>query len=284
MWQAESLRFLAHEGFDFNKLLRDGVRYMSVHEETAIRHDARRREGLCDENFAELNGARAVVELLWRAPCPVIGHNCLRELMMMVDQFLAPLPESVDDFKRLLHEQQSQLLDTKEVAESIRASRETPEPVRALLHDTSLGGLHEAFLVHGTRACVVPVTITRRRCEGAVAEATAHDAAYDAYMTGAVAVHLAGCALANESRAAAQGSPVEGETPFEEHQPPDSTLPLNAPTRPVPNRERPSPNLNPNPNCMFRIVKGPTAGAQRDPGSEGAAFGPSRGSPGGRCV
>ena len=64
-----SLKFLSEHAFDFNRLISSGCDYSgNIHP----------------EGPGEPRGLDRVLLALSSAGCPIVGHNCLRELMMMV--------------------------------------------------------------------------------------------------------------------------------------------------------------------------------------------------------
>ena len=66
--QLSSLKFLSEHSFDFNRLIADGCDYSgSVHPKST-----------------ELVGFDQVLLALCQAKCPLVGHNCLRELIMVI--------------------------------------------------------------------------------------------------------------------------------------------------------------------------------------------------------
>lgn len=212
-----ALAFLADNSFDFNKFVREGVPYASQYErERQRRYLQDRRQyspAEADMAVAELTGFCHVMEAVFRSPVPVIGHNMLYDLAFLASHFDAPLPQHVADFKGVLRQLFSGgLVDTKHLARHYG------------LHNfghTSLGLLFEkcGFDVHSLHAAghdrYMPVAASAEEGEdssadggevdasgttataGGVAKQSvaltsrfAHEAGFDAFMTGCVLLDL----------------------------------------------------------------------------------------------
>lgn len=130
-----------------------------------------------EERLAAL-GHRAGFLRIWRAlgACakPIIGHNCLYDLLFMYSAFVAPLPATLADFKTTLSRHLGEVYDTKMLALD-----------SGLFADTMLAPLHLALLrtadeAHASK-CVLGEGGERYevgQCE--------HEAGYDAHLTGSV--------------------------------------------------------------------------------------------------
>lgn len=51
----------------------------------------------------EAVGFRKVIDLISQSKKPMVGHNVFLDLCHMVNQFIAPLPQDVKDFKEMVH-------------------------------------------------------------------------------------------------------------------------------------------------------------------------------------
>jgi poly(A)-specific ribonuclease len=51
----------------------------------------------------EAIGFRKVIDLMSSSGKTIVGHNVFLDLCHMVNQFIAPLPPNVADFKRMVH-------------------------------------------------------------------------------------------------------------------------------------------------------------------------------------
>ena len=119
---------------------------------------------------------------IWKMLCdakkPVVGHNCLFDLLFLFSHFQGTLPPTCDDFKAALSGLLPVIWDTKHLA-SQSGGRHV---------DTALGPLYEACTAAGDGVSVV-FGDGFAQYDNAVtggAKGPAHEAAFDAYMTGVV--------------------------------------------------------------------------------------------------
>ena len=142
------------------------------------------------DSLAKQVGFRRIVEALFRATrlrrVPFVGHNFSSDLMFFFHQHVTPLPESYADFKRLVHDHMPVIVDTKVLSSVLPFPR---------IYDTSLGGLYASLCQNQHYGITLPAGFERCSAEVAAAAAglvtadkggAAHEAAYDAFMTGAV--------------------------------------------------------------------------------------------------
>lgn len=118
-------------------------------------------------------GLLYIIEAIVDSGKPMVGHNCLLDILHTYKQFLYPLPDSLDKFKKSLCSVFPKLLDTKLIA--------SVEPLKSYIPVTVLGDIFS--LVSNTPSMrglpKIDVKLPRK-----YAKAAAHTAWYDAYMTG----------------------------------------------------------------------------------------------------
>lgn len=118
-------------------------------------------------------GLLYIIEAIVDSGKPMVGHNCLLDILHTYKQFLYPLPDSLDKFKQSLCSVFPKLLDTKLIA--------SVEPLKSYIPVTVLGDVFS--LVSNTPSMrglpKIDVKLPRK-----YTKAAAHTAWYDAYMTG----------------------------------------------------------------------------------------------------
>eukprot|EP00741_Cyanophora_paradoxa_P002993 tig00000658_g2905.t1 len=174
-------------------------------EEKAER--ARREEEERQREFDARRGFRRIFTALAASRLPLIGHNCLYDLLFLYSHFEGPLPEELPAFKASLNSLFPQVYDTKFIATSDLFAA---QPAR-FRSGTSLGDLHDT--VRGSTTALVRLApgFDRYLCaDGSPAEPNAaaaalpHEAGYDAFMTGTVFAKLSAEFAPEEFRAAAE--------------------------------------------------------------------------------
>lgn len=70
----------------------------------------------------KLKGFTHVFDILTALRKPIIGHNLLQDLLILINNFYGPLPESYSQFKELTHQLFPQIFDTKTLFYEIRRS------------------------------------------------------------------------------------------------------------------------------------------------------------------
>mmetsp|Transcript_102272 Transcript_102272/g.305372 ORF Transcript_102272/g.305372 Transcript_102272/m.305372 type:complete len:555 (-) Transcript_102272:70-1734(-) len=176
-----------------------------------------------EKEYAQKIGFLRVFKALSEAKKPLIGHNCMYDLLFMMSHFEAPLPKSYETFREVLQNRFPLLLDTK-----LLATREPfkfkplapggppeegkPAPQREQrFGSTALGELFKVLQEEASGAKeaggvpAVEVRFAPAFDRYALDASAAHEAGYDAYMTGYVFAQMAKEALRPE-RVAALGN------------------------------------------------------------------------------
>ena len=84
------------------------------------------------------SGFTKVINKISPSKKPVVGHNMLLDLCFMINQFVAPLPETLYEFKSLLNNNFPNICDTKLMANTT--------PLKEDITDTSLEELLRILL------------------------------------------------------------------------------------------------------------------------------------------
>ncbi|KAI8994548.1 ribonuclease H-like domain-containing protein [Pilobolus umbonatus] len=146
------------------------VKYTQKQKDKIMKEKRKKFEVDCESAI----GFRKVIKMISKSGKIMVGHNVLLDVCHMVGQFIEPLPESVDHFKTLTHSVFPKIIDTKYMCSSEPELREifgTGTSLENLRFETSRGAfdnpridMHTAF----------PRYLTDM----------AHEAGYDAYITG----------------------------------------------------------------------------------------------------
>lgn len=129
----------------------------------------------------EALGFRRVFKLLITAKKPLLGHNLLVDLLFIYSSFQGKLPAELPDFQAMVHADFPEIYDTRHMYLSIPGFRQQHETER------TGGSLTE---IHNYLKQTVQVKLTLAAGCERYTGAKAHEAAYDAYITGEVFLML----------------------------------------------------------------------------------------------
>jgi len=152
------------------------IRVTKVDEE-GVRRRAAERDAAEMEELSDAVGFTKVVRKLSTSKKLVVGHNMLLDLCHTVNQFVQPLPETLDDFKELMSKALPNICDTKLMAST--------SPFREEIQRSTLEDLIKAT---SEKPYQMPeVTSGLDEGQGYALGQTPekyHDAGYDAFVTG----------------------------------------------------------------------------------------------------
>lgn len=125
------------------------------------------------QELDEAAGFTRVIEAIASSGKPVVGHNLLYDILLIVHHYIEPLPEQYDDFKETVKRWFPRLLDTKLIG--------LMPPFKQLLPSTILIDMVESLSTSPFHLpdieCVgsSPYSLTDTKC---------HEAGYDTFLTG----------------------------------------------------------------------------------------------------
>ncbi|KAH8552055.1 ribonuclease H-like domain-containing protein [Umbelopsis sp. PMI_123] len=142
---------------------------------------------LPDINFCK------VIEYIKNANCPLIGHNCFLDICQIISQFCQRLPDDVQEWKSLVQKSFKRVIDTKHLSNHPK--------IKEFLPSTALGPLYEnmsrdPFKSHGPKI-ILHKDFNRYNLDDN-SDDIAHEAGFDALMTGVVYLRMAYYILRNE--------------------------------------------------------------------------------------
>lgn len=132
-----------------------------------------------EDNFVEQYGFTTIIDLLIEAKKPIVGHNMIYDVMLLYGQFIDDFPEKYEVFRQSWASCFPTVYDTKLLSSYCRPISRTwlKEAYDCCLENESLKGnlkfaYHPDFMMYDE-------------------EVQAHEAAYDAYMTGVIFATIA---------------------------------------------------------------------------------------------
>ena len=155
------------------KVEKEKIMTIKRHNDTTFKEIEKREQDKKREDV-KCKGLLYIIEAIIDSRKPMVGHNCLLDILHIYKQFLYPLPDSLDKFKKSLCSVFPKLLDTKLIA--------SVEPLKSYIPATQLGDMFS--LVSNTPKLRGLPKIIVNMAEKYREKAAAHTAWYDAYMTG----------------------------------------------------------------------------------------------------
>ncbi|KAF9178538.1 hypothetical protein BGZ51_007610 [Haplosporangium sp. Z 767] len=126
-------------------------------------------------------GFRAVIDMLSACKKPIVGHNIVIDLAYILAQFVGPLPPTLEEYKKMIHDTFPIVMDTKYVSY-------TADALRGLAYDSTLGGLEN--LVGSVHFMGCPRVIPDIKHQRYFSRDLSHEAGYDAYITGSIMIRM----------------------------------------------------------------------------------------------
>ena len=155
------------------KVEKEKIMTIKRHSDTTLKEIEKKEQDKKREDV-KCKGLLYIIEAIIDSRKPMVGHNCLLDILHTYKQFLYPLPDSLDKFKKSLCSVFPKLLDTKLIA--------SVEPLKSYIPATKLGDIFS--LVYNSPKLRGLPKINVNMSKQYIEKAAAHTAWYDAYMTG----------------------------------------------------------------------------------------------------
>lgn len=192
--------FNQEEGFFVVKVSEERRKELEADEST---------EQLVEQLVDSMLGFTKVLRHLSESGKPIVGHNCLIDLLRIFRQFESDLPTNYQMFKQKIHQLFPIIFDTKNICMDIkkRVGRKQPK-LEKLLASSNLNNLFKELtekskLAHAPRLHIPQGFSRYSACQAA------HEAGYDALLAGS-------CFLAMAHLLASANRPVCRPLSFEE--------------------------------------------------------------------
>jgi len=150
-------------------------------------------KALREQDLLDKIGFRRAFRALVNCKKPCVGHNSLADILFLLSALDRPLPERVVDFRQRLRELFPVVFDTKFISSDISAFP------AGRFSSTHLGGLYEAYHTSSESVRISlplgfqaynPKTLVSGQSNKQGRNHAAHEAGFDALMTGTVLIHL----------------------------------------------------------------------------------------------
>lgn len=198
-FQASNIDFLCEHKFDFNKMFYEGIHHINTLEEEkevgeCDGSEEEKEVGESDGKLREVEmeerlGLTRVFRLLEKAKKPLLGHNMLCDLALILHNFFQPLPDSYIEFKARVHLLFPVIIDTKHLCFGVQKKLSQTK----LLDFTSLIDLCGALgSQRGTYYALYSPEVTHSQdCQRYNSQRVFHEAGFDAHCVGFVFLRVA---------------------------------------------------------------------------------------------
>ncbi|KAF9139316.1 hypothetical protein BG015_002067 [Linnemannia schmuckeri] len=149
--------------------------------EKELKIQQQQRQADLQRDIESCRGFREVIDILSACKKPIVGHNIVVDLAYILAQFVGPLPPTVEGYKKMIHKTFPTVMDTKYVSYTANA-------LKGLAFDSSLGGLENMVGTINFMGC--PRIIPHYRHQRYLSRDLAHEAGYDAYITGSIMIRM----------------------------------------------------------------------------------------------
>jgi len=137
-------------------------------------------------------GFRRVFNALANAKKPVVGHNCLYDVMFVMYNFDGAFPETVSEFFTRVHALFPTLVDTKYVS-TFKLDDQGKQALQNTVrfNSTALGDLYKSVLTESPAVAIAGGDTFARYSTTEEGKAQLHEAGWDSFVTGACLLKLA---------------------------------------------------------------------------------------------
>ncbi|KAJ8043697.1 Pre-piRNA 3'-exonuclease trimmer [Holothuria leucospilota] len=145
---------------------------------------------LLDSIIDNLLGFTKVFQLLIECKKPLVGHNCLTDMVLIYEKFHCPLPEKLSEFKKNVHEMFPCVIDTKTIMKEYRRKFRN---LGIDIPSTALQSLYLSVKSAAVKMSVMdtPAIIIHHNSTKYEHAEHLHEAGYDSYVSGYVFLTLA---------------------------------------------------------------------------------------------
>jgi len=180
-FNSRSMNFLATYNFDFNKMVQQGIPYVSAEKEEFLLTRVKERRGKdIQEATAEILdfvGFTKVIKLISESRKTIVGHNMILDILHLHHSFFAPVPEDYQEFKKSMTAIFPRMCDTKVLA--------TTKPFKTYINSTALENLYTTVTSEKPFK-KPPYKLVEGYGTKYNSNKVPHEAGYDAFMTGIV--------------------------------------------------------------------------------------------------
>jgi len=177
-------KFLCLWSFAVGDIFR--VKMVSPEERKKFEQEESEKE-LAEQLLDSMLGFTKVIRHISKSGKPIVGHNCLLDLLKIYNQFCNPLPPTYREFKREINKLFPVIFDTKHICHNIKKkiSRIHPE-LESVFSSSNLNLLHKVLVERDDKYNVLwsPKVVHAENFKEYEELSNPHEAGYDAFLAG----------------------------------------------------------------------------------------------------
>ena len=162
------------------------VKMVTPEERKKFEEDESEKE-LAEQLLESMIGFTKVIRHISQARKPIVGHNCLLDLLKIYKQFHSPLPSQYTEFKREINKLFPIIFDTKHICYNMKRKigRIHPE-LESIFSSSNLNLLHKVLVERDDKYNVMwsPQVIHAENFKQYEGFSNPHEAGYDAFIAG----------------------------------------------------------------------------------------------------
>lgn len=143
-----------------------------------------------DEVFEKYGPFNKISKILFNSNKPIVGHNCLLDIFYLYQHFHTDLPEKLEDFKQNINEMFPSVYDTKLLSFNDRYLDQV-----LAKNERHLEKIYKTIIFNEANYRNPKIITKEINLQSPI---QAHDAGYDAFMTGFIFLKLV-CQFSNEN-------------------------------------------------------------------------------------
>ena len=137
--------------------------------------------------IVKMKGFSKIIEHISESEKPIVGHNCLLDLIKLYNQFINPVPVKYQDFKSEIHKLFPSVYDTKNICYNVQKKISKVHPdLEHVFSSSNLNDLHDTLVARDDKYNLMwsPNIVHAEGCSDYQTNSSPHEAGYDAYLAG----------------------------------------------------------------------------------------------------
>lgn len=162
------------------------VKKVTIEEKKKLEQEESEKE-LAKQLLDCMKGFTKVIRYISKSGKPIVGHNCLLDLLKIYKQFYSPLPSTYKEFKSEINKLFPVIFDTKHICYNLRKKIKRIHPeLESIFNSSNLNLLHRVLVERDDKYNVLwsPQVVHAEGFKLYEGVSNPHEAGYDAFLAG----------------------------------------------------------------------------------------------------